>query len=118
MQTLITKYRRNLGIFFLSTYLTFIFVGTLHYHKYDLNSKSNYSDSFSKKSVNDLTSDFFSVCKLHQFAQTLDNFHYSSSDIIQSLSKLESGLSQNRLNDLSSEEYSKTSPRAPPQIIS
>lgn len=118
MQTLVTKYQTKIGIFFLSTYLCFILVGTLHYHKYNYEGKSTYSDSFSKNRVNDLTSDFFSVCKLHQFAQSLDNFHYSSSDIIQSLSKLESNLCQSRLNYFSSEEYSRTSPRAPPSTIS
>lgn len=118
MRLLIYKYQNKFGILFLSIYLSFIFVGTLHYHKYDLNSKNTFSDSLSKKRVNDLTADFFSVCSLHQFAQTLDNFHYSSSDIIQSLSKLESNLCQTRLSYFSSEGYSKTSPRAPPSIIS
>ncbi len=118
MQTLIYKYQKKIGILFLSIYLSFILVGTFHYHKYDLNSKSTYSDSISKKKITDLTADFFSVCSLHQFAQTLDNFHYSSSDVIQSLSRLESNLCQTRLNYFSSEGYSKTSPRAPPSNIS
>ncbi len=118
MKLLLYKYHKRFGILFLSIYLSFVFVGTLHHHKYDFECKNTYSDSFSKKSVNDLSVDFFSVCSLHQFAQTLDDFHYSSSDIIQSLSKLESNLRQQHLQCFPSEEYSKTSPRAPPSTIS
>ena len=118
MKLLIYKYQKRFGILFLSIYLSFVFVGTLHHHKYDFECKNTYSDSFSKKSVNDLSVDFFSVCSLHQFAQTLDNFHYSSSDIIQSLSTLESNLFLTHQHYSSSEEYSSISPRAPPLSIS
>lgn len=114
MQKSNIKYRKHFGILFLSIYATFVLVGTLHYHVFNLEQKSTFSDSVSTNRINDLTSDFFSVCSLHQFAQTIDNFYYSSSDIVQSLTLLESGLYPGVTNNFTSLKYSRISPRAPP----
>ncbi len=108
------KYKTKVGILFLGIYLSFFFLGTLHYHKYDLDVKSSYSDTPMSDAYNDLTSDFLSICSLHQFAQTIDDFHYCSSDIIQSLSELNTNLSQIQINNFSADEYSQSTPRAPP----
>jgi uncharacterized membrane-anchored protein YitT (DUF2179 family) len=112
------KYKRKIGIAFLYFYVLFLLVGTIHYHIYDLNPKDSFQSEVNADVINDLTIDFFSVCSLHQFSQTIDNIHYSSSDIIQSLSVLESNLFFIRINNFLSVEYTKTSPRAPPLFIS
>jgi|SRR3989304_8454587 len=117
MQFHLKKYRQIFGVLFLSVYLSFILVGTLHYHPYDLVKKTEYTDQTTTNRTTGLSSGFFRICSLHQFSQTIDNFHYSSSDIIQSLSLLESNLFQNQISNFSAEEYSQTSPRAPPLFL-
>ena len=118
MQPFNVKYQKKTGIVFLTIYLSLIFLGSIHYHKFDLNVKSSYSDSQASNPYNDLSQDFLSVCSLHQFSQTISDFHYSSFDIVQSLSLLESNLSHVWITKYSEEEYSQKSPRAPPAFFS
>jgi|GEM_PF-2057109 len=118
MQSFNAKYQKKTGIVFLTIYFSLLFVGTLHYHKFDLNVKSAYSQAQATDTYNDLSPDFLSICSLLQFSQTIDNFHYSSYDIVQSLSLIESNLSQVWISKYSEEEYSRISPRAPPFFFS
>jgi hypothetical protein len=111
-------YRKKTGLLFLSVYFTFILLGTLHYHVFDFENNSNYSTGSESYPYTDLTSDFFSICSLHQFSQTIDDIHFSSSDIVQSLTLLESNLFNVKINYHLIEQYSRTSPRAPPLFIS
>ena len=113
------KYRKHFGRLFLSIYAVFVLVGIFHYHPYNFDQESSFSYSAPTNRASDLTfDDFFSICSLHQFSQTIDNIHYSSSDIIQSLSVVESNLFQVKINNILNEAFSKTSPRAPPLFIS
>ena len=119
MQLSIVKYRKKGGKLFLSIYAAFILVGVFHFHPYNFDQLSTFSYSAPTNRVSDLTfDDFFSICSLHQFSQTIDNIHYSSSDITQLLSVVESNLFQVKINYILNEEFSKTSPRAPPLFIS
>ena len=119
MQSFNAKYQRKTGIVFITIYFSLLFLGTLHYHKFDLNVKSAYSESQTvPDTYNDLSPDFLSICTLHQFSQTIDDFHYSSFDIVQSLSLIESNLSHVWITKYSQEEYSRISPRAPPAFFS
>ena len=118
MQSFNIKYQKKTGIVFLTIYVSLLFVGTIHYHKFTFSVKSTYSKAQTSDTYNDLSPDFLNVCKLHQFSQTIDDFHYSSVDIVQSLSLLESNLSHVWITKYSQEEYSKKSPRAPPVFFS
>jgi hypothetical protein len=118
MPKLPNTYNKKAGLLFLSVYITFILLGTLHYHVFDFENKSNYSTGAESYPYTDLTSDFFSICSLHQFSQTIDDIHYSSSDIVQSLTPLASSLFKVKINYFLIEQYSKASPRAPPLFIS
>ena len=118
MQSFNTKYQKKTGIVFLTIYISLLFIGTLHFHKFDLEVRCSYTESHPPATHNDLSPDFLSVCSLHQFSQTIDDFHYSSSDIVQSLSLLESNLSHVWITKYSQEEYSRIAPRAPPTFFS
>ena len=119
MQKVTKKYRKRCGKLFLSIYSLFVLVGIFHYHPYNFDQLSTFSCSSSANRSSDLSfDDFFSICSLHQFSQTIDDIHYSSSDIIQSLSVVESNLFQVKINNILNEEFSKTTPRAPPFSIS
>lgn len=118
MLTIIHKYKTKAGILFLAIYLSFFLLGTLHYHKFDMEVRSTFSDTPMSDAYNDLTSDFFSICSLHQFAQTINDYHYSSSDIVQSLSKIDSILTPVKFRNFYTAAYSEKSPRAPPILIS
>jgi hypothetical protein len=111
-------YNRKTGILFLSVYFTFILLGTLHYHVFDFENNSSYSTGSESYPYTDLTSDFFSICSLHQFSQTIDDIHFSSSDVVQSLAPLGSSLFNIKINYFLIEQYSTASPRAPPFFIS
>ena len=112
------KYVKSFAKVFLFVYLTFLSISIFHYHSFEFESCSNYSKSAESYPYTDLTTDFFSICALHQYIQTIDNSHYSSSDIIQSLAKLDSTLLPIKILNLCKEEYTKKSPRAPPFFIS
>ena len=115
MQKIIKKYRSRFGLLFLSIYAAFILVGIFHYHPYNFEQLSAFSNSASTNRASDLTlDDFFSICSLHQFAQSIDNFHYTSTSIIQSLTPLDSKLNLPEINDFASLSYSQISLRAPP----
>ena len=118
MPKIADRYSKKTGLIFLSVYFTFILLGTLHYHVFDFERNSNYSSGSESYPYTDLTSDFFSICSLHQFSQSIDDIHFSSSDIVQSLAPLESNLFNVKINYHISEQYSRTSPRAPPLSIS
>ncbi|HKI78942.1 MAG TPA: hypothetical protein VKA26_10400 [Ignavibacteriaceae bacterium] len=105
------KYR--VGLFFLTAYLLFVLVGTFHYHTYDLNPLNNFNTK-TNNSYTDLNSDFFSVCSLHQFSQTITSSFYASSDIIQTLVKLQTISIRINFNTHDSDILSNTPPRAPP----
>ncbi len=110
----IKKYRKRFGILFLSVYTVFVLVGVFHYHQYNLDRKATFSNAVSTNRVTDLSSDFFSICSLHQFAHSINNFHYSSSRIVQSLSLLESRIRLVETKDIKTLNYSYLSLRAPP----
>ena len=112
------KYRRRAGFIFLAAYVVFILIGTLHHHRYDLNPKNAVSQQTNSAGATDLNADFFSVCSLHQFSQTIANKSYPSSDFIQSLSCIEAKLLLAKIKIPVHELYNKTSPRAPPIILS
>jgi len=112
------RYNKKTGLLFLSVYFTFILLGTLHYHVFDFENNSNYSSGSESYPYTDLTSDFFSICSLHQFSQSIDDIHFSSSDIVQSLAPLGAKLFIVRINYALIDQYSKASPRAPPLCIS
>ncbi|MGA8264941.1 MAG: hypothetical protein WB779_10905 [Ignavibacteriaceae bacterium] len=115
MQKVTKKYRKRCGKLFLSIYSLFVLVGIFHFHPYNIDQLTAFTNSATTNSVTDLTlDDFFSICSLHQFAQSIDNFHYSSSNIIQSLAQLESRLNLPGINDFTSLKYSHISLRAPP----
>lgn len=107
-------YKRNISSAFLSVYLAFILIGTIHYHCYDLNPRNSINNEVSSDGQTDLNSDFFSVCSLHQFSQSISNTSYTSDDIVQSLFAIETNLSKLNQRAPSAGIYSDTSPRAPP----
>jgi hypothetical protein len=115
MQTLTTKHKSKTGLLFLSIYIAFIFVGILHVHSFDFDQKSTFEYSVASNQINDLTSDFFSVCSFHQFAHSIYHLHYSSSGITLTLVPLESGINNPTGSKYSSLTYSLISPRAPPE---
>lgn len=114
MQIHSKKYRKIFGGLFLSVYLTFIIVGTLHYHPYDLVKKSEYTDKTTSNRTTDLSSDFFSICSLHQFSQTIDNDSYSSSNIVLALTKIETSLYLKEISNVNATSSSILPSRAPP----
>ena len=118
MQIVNKKYVKNFARIFLFVYITFLSVSIFHYHNFSFENESSYSRSAGSYPYTDLTTDYFSVCALHQFLHTIDDFHFSSSDIIQSLSALNSTLAQIKIDIFYSEGYSVKSPRAPPLFIS
>ena len=107
-------YHKKIGLMFLVVYTVFIMVGTIHYHCYVLNPANAFQSETTSNGFSDINVDFFSVCSLHQFAQTISNSSYSSADIVQSLSEIETNISQLKIRAHIPEIYSKTSPRAPP----
>ena len=115
MQLATTKYKRKGGKLFLSIYTAFILVGVFHYHPYNFDGLSSFSYPSTTNRLSDLSfDDFFTICSLHQFAQTIDNFHYSSANIVQPLTQLDSKLNFLRTNDFTSLTFSQISLRAPP----
>ena len=114
MLLLTAKYKRRIGILFLSIYAAFIVVGILHFHRFDFDHQSTFENSVESNQINDLTSDFFSVCSLHQFAHSIYHFHFPSSGIKLTLVPLDSRLNNLTGNKYSSLSYSLISPRAPP----
>jgi hypothetical protein len=114
MQLLTVKHKSRIGLSFLTIYAAFIIVGVLHSHRFDFDQKSTFENLVTCNQINDLTSDFFTVCSLHQFAHSINDLHYSSSGIIQSLVPLESRLSLQTARRYISLNYSRVSPRAPP----
>jgi hypothetical protein len=114
MLLLTAKYKRRIGILFLSIYAAFIVVGILHFHRFDFDHQSAFENSVESNQINDLTTDFFSVCSLHQFAHSIYHLHYSSSGIVLTHLPLDSRLNNLTGNKYSSLNYSLISPRAPP----
>ena len=112
------KYFRSYARIFLFVYVIFLLISIFHYHNFDLEGKGTYSQSAKSYPYTDLTADYYSVCSLHQFLQTIGDFHFSSSDIIQSLSELDSTLTRIKTKIFLTEEYSIKSPRAPPFFVS
>lgn len=112
------KYRRIIGSIFLAAYMTFILVGTVHFHHYDLNPANNIAASESSGGTSDLNMDFFSVCSLHQFSQSIDNISHNSADISQKLSGLQTDLFPRDVSIFIPEIHGKISPRAPPAALS
>lgn len=116
MQKNTKKYRKRCGKLFLSIYIVFVLVGIFHYHPYNFAQLSAFSGTSPTNRVNDLTfDDFFTICSLHQFAQSIDNFHYSSANIIEPLTKLDSRLNFLGISGFTSLNYSQISLRAPPK---
>ena len=115
MQKVTKKYRKRCGKLFLSIYAVFVLVGVFHYHSYNFDQLSTFSCSSSTNRSSDLSfDDFFTICSLHQFAQSIDNFHYSSANIVQPLTPLDSHLNSLGTSDFTSLTYSQISLRAPP----
>ncbi|MGA7837898.1 MAG: hypothetical protein WB996_08020, partial [Ignavibacteriaceae bacterium] len=96
----------------------FILIGTIHHHRYDLNPKNAVSQQTDSTGASDLNTDFFTICSLHQFSQTIANKSYRSSDFIQTLSCIEAKVLLAKIKIPVQELYNKTSPRAPPIIHS
>jgi hypothetical protein len=118
MQIVNKKYVKSFARIFLFVYIIFLSVSIFHYHNFSFKNGSSYSKSAGSYPYTDLTTDYFSVCALHQFLQTIDNFHYSSLKNVQSLSVLDSTLPQIKVRIFHSEDFSLQSPRAPPLFIS
>lgn len=112
------KYRRNIGSIFLAAYIAFILVGTVHFHHYDLNPASNIAASEAAGGTSDINMDFFSVCSLHQFSQSIDNISHNSADISHELSGLQTDLLPGDITIIIPEIRGKISPRAPPAALS
>lgn len=118
MQIIKKKYVKSHARIFLFAYIVFLSVSIFHYHNFDLDKISSYSGGAESYPYTDLTTDFYSVCAIHQFIQTIDDFHFSSSDIIQALSEIESFLNPVKIKNFCLETHSLRSPRAPPLFIS
>ena len=114
MLRLLPKYKLQIERIFLFVYLGFIALSIFHVHRYDLNQLYNFSAGSENYPATDLTGDFNNFCLLHEFLQTLDNYHYSSDKVIAPLMEITSSDVPNNefvYNDL---YPSDKAPRAPP----
>ena len=108
-----TKYNQKIALFFLLAYFSFVIIGIFHYHNFDLNTANKFNTE-TQSTYTDINSDFFGVCSLHQFSQTINNSYCSSSDINLSLAEINTKIDKNVSPDISLEIFSRKSPRAPP----
>ena len=114
----IFKYRKVFSWYIIALYVSFLIIGTLHYHHYDFNLISSYQQKGTENNflAQDILNGNSEVCLLNQFSLSILNYHFSSDGILQPLPKYDQKLSYLSIFYHDLEVYYQISPRAPPAI--
>lgn len=110
------KYKKISSAVFLSAYFVFILISAIHFHHYDLNSQNCFNSESQKSSalLIDFLSESTNICAINHFSQTVLNLGFSSSDLFDSMPKMEEKVSYIYLAAVTSSVLHLISPRAPP----
>ena len=112
------KYGKSLSWQIIILYVSFLSIGTLHYHHYDFGQESSYQQKGTENNslAQDLLSSNSGICVITHFFQSILDYHFSSDGILQPLPKYDQKVSCLKTFYYNLEVYYQISPRAPPTI--
>ncbi len=110
------KYKNSIARILLFGYLAFIVINSVHLHHYEISSLEKYSfkDLSSSQKNGDLVYDDLIFCSLHQFANTLLNYQFTSNSVFVPLKNCSTLKLNLQIPSKFHFLYSDLSPRAPP----
>ncbi len=77
------KNKKNYSSFFIIIYASFLIIFSFHYHRYDINHKSELKDQSKENTalILDFLSDGLSICAIHHFSHSILNISTNSREI-------------------------------------
>ena len=112
----ISKYIKLYSSFFIFVYASFLLIFTLHFHRFDLNEKSEFKDQqkINTALVLDFLSDGLSVCAVNHFSHSILNFSSTSEEINILINSIDLKLYKTDLSKYKTYLLTNLSPRASP----
>ena len=112
------KYRKVFYWPIITFYVSFLILGTIHYHHYDFSLESSYQQQGTENNflAQDLLNGSFGICVIAYISQSILNYHFSSDGILQPLPKYDLKVSCLNTFYQDLEVYYQIAPRAPPAI--
>jgi hypothetical protein len=77
------KNKKKFSSFFIIIYVLFLFIFSLHHHRYDLNERLEFNDPGKENDalVLDFLSDGLSICAINHFSHSILNFSSTSKEL-------------------------------------
>ena len=112
------KLKKLPALVFLTGYILFLIIATVHYHHYDIHDFNYFQVEAKTHQENrtDLSHDFIGYCSLHHFSTTILKICCTTEHLLSSLNKLNSIIIPINLKPCFQSLTNEISPRAPPAV--